>query len=152
MKTETDTHPRHITILISPTGEEFYEAYGPMTKDREKATLFFTNDKTLREPPRFGNSGDAFWNSERDSAAKARKEYRGWTFRHEPQTPTGYAVHACDGKGYLATQGREHWYQETPDGWAMFPTEDAARDILEAHHSSLGTETHQGGEIVTLYA
>jgi hypothetical protein len=79
------TPARHITVLISPNGEEFYEAYGPMTKDRAQATLFFTNDKTTREPSRFGNSGDAFWNSEREAAAKARKEYRGWTFRHEPQ-------------------------------------------------------------------
>ena len=91
MKTEIDTRPRHITILISPAKEEFYEAYGPMTKDREKATLFFTNDLTLREPQRFGNSGTEFWGSERDAAAKARREYRGWTFRHEPQTPPDIA-------------------------------------------------------------
>ena len=85
---KTDTRPRHITILISPTGEEVYEAYGPMTKDREKATLFFTNEKTLGEPPRFGNNTGAFWNSEISAAAKARREYRGWTFRIEPQAQT----------------------------------------------------------------
>lgn len=77
---------RHITILISPTGEEFYEAYGPMTKDRSKATLFHTNALTLREPSRFGNTYPGFWASEIESAAAARREYRGWTFRHEPQT------------------------------------------------------------------
>lgn len=77
---------RHITILVSPTGEEFYEAYGPMTKDRSKATLFHTNPLTLREPQRFGNTSAPFWNSEIAAAAAARREYRGWTYRHEPQT------------------------------------------------------------------
>jgi hypothetical protein len=77
---------RHITILISPTGEEFYDAYGPMTKDRDKATLFHTNALTLREPWRFGNTQQPFWDGEIEAAAAARREYRGWTFRHEPQT------------------------------------------------------------------
>jgi hypothetical protein len=89
MKTTTDT--RHITILISPTGEEFYEAHGPMTKDREKAMLYFTNPRTLREPERFGNSGEAFWNGERAAAAAARRDYKGWTFRHESQPETAAA-------------------------------------------------------------
>jgi len=76
---------RHITILISPTGEEFYEAYGPMTKDRSEATLFHTNERTIGAPWRFGNQ-EPFWASEIEAAAAARREYRGWTFRHEPQT------------------------------------------------------------------
>jgi len=80
----TAKQPRHRTVLISPTGDEFYEAYGPMTKDVKAATLFYTNPKTLGEPVRFGNTCGAFWNSEREAAAKARREYRGWTFRIEP--------------------------------------------------------------------
>jgi len=92
-KTSPEDMPcaRHITILISPTGEEWYSAYGHMTKDREKATLYFTNEKTLREPQCFGNTEPGFWNSEREAAAKARKKYRGWTFRHEPQPETAAA-------------------------------------------------------------
>lgn len=80
--------PRHITILISPTGEEFFDSYGPMTKDRNKATLFFTNPQTTREPSRFGNTYPGFWDSERKAAENARREFRGWTYRHEP---IGYA-------------------------------------------------------------
>ena len=78
---------QHLTILNSPTGEEFYEAYGPMTKDRSKATRFFTNPLTLREPTRFGNTEPGFWTSEREAAEKARREFRGWTFRIEPVAP-----------------------------------------------------------------
>lgn len=74
---------RHITILISPDGEEFYDAYGPMTKDRSKALEFFTNMQTLRSPSRFGRNGDAFWESERQSEKQAYEEYKNWTYRHE---------------------------------------------------------------------
>lgn len=80
--------PRHITILISPTGEEFFDAYGPMTKDRNAATLFFTNPQTMREPSRYGNTHPGFWGSERASADRARREFKGWTYRHEH---VGYA-------------------------------------------------------------
>lgn len=88
MKTESTTpaRPQHITIITSPTGEEWYEAYGPLTKDRSKATEFFTNDLTLRTPQRFGRNGTAFWESEKKAEAMARKEYAGWTHRHEPIT------------------------------------------------------------------
>jgi hypothetical protein len=73
----------HITILTSPTGEEWYEAYGPMTKDMGKATVFFTNKLTTRPPERFGRNGTAFWESERRSENAAFKEYKNWTYRHE---------------------------------------------------------------------
>lgn len=78
---------KHITILVSPSGEEFYDAYGPMTKDRTQATEYHTNPLTLREPQRFGNTCGAFWGSEIQAAAAARREFRGWTFRHEPINP-----------------------------------------------------------------
>lgn len=74
---------KHITILISPTGEEFYEAYGPMTKDRSKAIEFFTNSQTLRPPSRFGRNGDAFWESEKRSEKQSLAEYKNWNYRHE---------------------------------------------------------------------
>lgn len=75
---------KHVTVLISPQGEEFYEAYGPMTKDRSQALQFFTNPQTLRAPSRFGRNGEAFWDSERRAEKIAQKEYDGWTYRHEP--------------------------------------------------------------------
>jgi hypothetical protein len=74
---------KHITILTSPTGEEFYESYGPMTKDRTKATEFHTNPATLQPPSRFGVGAVApFWDCEIRAAERARKEFRGWKHRH----------------------------------------------------------------------
>lgn len=78
---------RHITILTSPSGEEFYEAYGPMTKDKSKATVFHTNNDTLRCPQRFGRNGDAHWNCERESEDRALKEYKDWKYRHVALAP-----------------------------------------------------------------
>lgn len=75
---------KHITILVSPEGEEFYAAYGPMTKDRDKATEFFTNDQTLRPPHHLGLRGDAFWESEKRSEEMTRKKYKNWTYKHVP--------------------------------------------------------------------
>lgn len=75
---------QHITIVTAPNGEEWYEAYGPLTKDRAKATEFFTNPQTLRAPSRFGRNGGAFWESERRAEKAAIQEYAGWTFKHEP--------------------------------------------------------------------
>ena len=63
------------------------------------------------------------------------------------KAPT-YAVRARNGSGYLATQGREYWFQDTPDGWALHTTEESARDAMERCHSALGTSTPEGGEIV----
>jgi hypothetical protein len=76
---------KHIKILISPSGEEWYDAYGPVTKDRAEAIEYYTNPATLAEPSRFG-SGQAYWPCEIEAAAIARNEYRGWTFRNEPLT------------------------------------------------------------------
>jgi hypothetical protein len=73
---------RHITILVSPTGEEFYDAYGPMTKERSEALEFFTNKQTTRPPSRFGRNGDAFWESEKHAEKQAYDEYKNWTYRH----------------------------------------------------------------------
>lgn len=77
---------KHITIVTSPEGEDWYEAYGPLTKDRGKATEFFTNKLTLRPPERFGRNGTAFWESEKRAETQSRKEYAGWTHRQEPIT------------------------------------------------------------------
>lgn len=75
---------KHITILISPDGEEFYDAYGPMTKDRSKALEYHSNDKTLGCPSRFGRNRTAFWESEKRAEASSLKEYKNWSYKHVP--------------------------------------------------------------------
>lgn len=91
---------KHICILVSPTGEEFYETYGPMTKLRDKATRFDDASKaTSAANHRYGRHQDAFWNSERASRDKAAMEYRDWTVRTEAvsdgdQRRNGYSL--CD--------------------------------------------------------
>lgn len=76
---------KHYCILISPSGEEFYSSYGPLTKDRSKATQYVSSDIANRAASqRFGTDGRAFWNSERQATENARKRYRGWTHRVEP--------------------------------------------------------------------
>ena len=57
--------------------------------------------------------------------------------RHEMSTDTqkstGGMTYAIKTRsGYLATQGREHWFQDAPNGWAAFCTADDARRIAEA--------------------
>lgn len=76
---------KHLGILVSPEGEEFYDAYGPMTKLRDRATRFADDHIALRAADqRYGRHQDAFWNSERASRDAALREYRGWTARTEP--------------------------------------------------------------------
>lgn len=73
-----------IGILIDPHGEEWFDAYGPMTKDRSKATVFASAAVASRAAEvRFGRAGLAFWNSEREAEAHARKQYSRWTHRAE---------------------------------------------------------------------
>ena len=58
----------------------------------------------------------------------------------------GYAVKTA--KGYFATQGNTYWFQETPEGWALYSSEEHARETLERNHSA----SHEGGEIETIRA
>lgn len=75
-----------LTKLISPSGDEFWEAYGPMVKDRNKATRF-TNPKAAERAAlgRFGRSGIAFWESEKRHESLAQKEYRDWSYEVEDE-------------------------------------------------------------------
>ncbi len=75
---------RYLVIYIDPTGEEWFDAYGPKTKLRDKATRFATAHVARKAATNtiFGNP-DAFWNSERQHAENTRREHRGWTFRVE---------------------------------------------------------------------
>lgn len=75
-----------ITKLISPRGEIFWEAYGPMTKDRSKA-MRFSNQSAAEKAAlnRFGRGGMAFWESERQWENRAREQYRDWSYEVEPE-------------------------------------------------------------------
>ena len=67
--------------LISPTGEVFWDAYGPMVKEQAKATHFNSLEiATKAANNRFGRSGIAFWESEKRHERLAHAEYRDWTF------------------------------------------------------------------------
>lgn len=77
-----------LAILISPTGEEFYDAYGPMTKRRDKATRYQNGSIAAKAANnRFGRGETGFWNSERAHFAKAKQEFRGWSYRIEEVDP-----------------------------------------------------------------
>lgn len=76
---------KHIAILISPQGEQFYAAYGPMTNKREKA-ITFKNKAVAEGAARntFGRSNLAFWPSELIAQNNALKKYADWTFKTMP--------------------------------------------------------------------
>jgi uncharacterized protein YjaZ len=71
-----------IVVLISPMGEEWFDAYGPMTKSRIKATKFVSEEIAEKAVlNRYGRDNMAFWGSERQSESKARQTYKEWTYR-----------------------------------------------------------------------
>jgi len=73
-----------IGILISPSGEEWFDAYGPMTKDKSQATLFVSPEIANRSAMnRFGRGRIGFWDCETSYEASARKQYKGWSNRTE---------------------------------------------------------------------
>jgi len=75
---------KHLCILISPEGDEFYAAYGPMTKLRDRATRYESAAVARGTADHyFGRHDKAFWNSERTSRDRLAIEYRGWTSRTE---------------------------------------------------------------------
>lgn len=47
-------------------------------------------------------------------------------------------------KGYLAVQGNECWFQDEPNGWALYATDEDAIGVGEAHHSMIGTKPDEG--------
>ena len=73
-----------IVIWTDPKGNVLYDAYGPMTTDRDKATRFI-NAGVARGAAagRSGHSGREYWDSEIQHAIKAREQFRGWTFEVE---------------------------------------------------------------------
>ena len=76
---------KHIGILIDPKGNEWFDSYGPLTKDRNKATHFVSAeiaDKAAQT--RMGQLKVGFWDCELQQENKALIEFRGWTNRTEP--------------------------------------------------------------------
>ncbi len=73
-----------IGILIDPKGEEWFDAYGPKTKERDKATILKSEEAANNSAVgRFGRAGIAFFESERQAENEAFKRYHGWTNRTE---------------------------------------------------------------------
>ena len=80
-----------LTILVSPSGESFFEAYGPMSKSPCLASVFVSPEIAAGAAERrFGRAGKAFWNSERTHEEWARKEYRDWTYEVIPLPDTAW--------------------------------------------------------------
>ena len=75
---------QHVTIMQSRSGERSYCAYGPPTKEKEKATLFTTNKETMRAPWEFGISQEPFWQCEREARDRAVCQSRGCKWKHFP--------------------------------------------------------------------
>jgi len=75
---------RAIAILIDPQGEEWFMAYGPKTKLRDKASRYISAEVAMKAARAiiFGHP-DAFWNSERQHAENTRREHKGWSYRIE---------------------------------------------------------------------
>lgn len=63
---------------------------------------------------------------------------------------TGIAYAVKCSQGFFAEQGGEYWFEDSPVGWALFCTEEGARNALERNHSALGTAPALGGEIVAV--
>lgn len=111
----------HLAILISPEGEEFYSAYGPMTKLRDRATRYAHGHVATTAIARcFGRHDDAFWNSERESRDLLRERYRGWTGRTEEISDDD-----------LKREG--HFVKDAPSDTGADPVLYATRDDTGAH-------------------
>jgi len=87
MTASTRTAAGHwLAKLISPSGQEFWEAYGPMVRERDRATRFLSQKAAGNAAlNRFGRSGIAFWESERRHEQLALKQYRDWSYKVEPE-------------------------------------------------------------------
>lgn len=105
---------RAIAILTSPTGDRFFEAYGPMSKSTCMATVFISKGvATGGVARRFGQCNDAFWNSERDAQAHALKNHQGWTGEvHELKDEEWFENR--DGLARLTPEAAQRWAKLVP--------------------------------------
>ena len=73
---------RHLVILTDPAGVSAFLCYAApgLTQDRDAATAF-ASEHVARRAANAAIYGEpnAFWTSERESAAHTRRERKGWT-------------------------------------------------------------------------
>jgi hypothetical protein len=73
---------RAIGVLIAPNGEEWFDRYGPMTKDRNKALVFASPEVAHKAAMnRFGRGRIAFWDCELEHELRSKSKFQGWTNR-----------------------------------------------------------------------
>lgn len=136
---------KHLCILISPSGEEFYAAYGPMTKLRDRATRYETAAVAQGWADHyFGRHDKAFWNSERESRDRLAREYRGWTSRIEEVSDDdtarkGHFVidypaggKSADGRyARIGSDGRAGWVDDLAD-CSLWPEREGAYAFIRS--------------------
>jgi hypothetical protein len=144
--------PKAIVILIDPNGEEWFHAYGPPSKIRDRATRF-TNRGVAEQAAwrHFGHNTGAFWESERRAAENARELYRHWTFRIEDvaDDDTGkrgfYVARGCPDadrlyqRQVLQLVGSEKRWIEDVEQATLFATIDEANAQTETPNGRVGT-------------
>lgn len=92
---------------------------------------------------RFSCCGKLLCTATDGKALETRVSGTDWRELNDKLSPKvkGYAIKTI--KGYLATQGRTSWLQDTPDGWALHSTEQGAIDSI--------SDTLETGDIVPVY-
>jgi len=81
----------HLVRLTDPSGASAFVcyAYPGVTQDHAAATRFTSAHVAARAARnRIHGCADAFWPSERESAARTRAARKGWTATVEPETAT----------------------------------------------------------------
>ena len=129
---------RFLAILIDPKGEEWFLAYGPKTKLRDKATRFATAHVANKAASAivWGNP-DAFWNSERQHAENTRREHKGWTWRIEEVPDSDQKREGWSVARYQAGSPERHYHAigggfTTDEGRAvLWPTREKALEIAQ---------------------
>jgi len=75
----SDVYRPHVARLTSPDGAVWHVAYSGLCAAPADAVQFASSVVAHRAGQAFiGFDHQAFWESERNQAARARKKYRGW--------------------------------------------------------------------------
>jgi histidine ammonia-lyase len=56
-----------------------------------------------------------------------------------------YAIKTA--QGYLAVQGNTYWFEDKPVGWAIYSTEQHAREVAESNQCAYGVNDGYGFKI-----
>lgn len=76
----SDVYRDHLATLRDPSGRVFYvAAKGGLTEDPAAAFVYSNRTAAWAASRAVIGYGPAFWESERQSQARALKAYRGWT-------------------------------------------------------------------------